>query len=256
MTSDLDVAGLVLVAAAAMAAGLVNAVAGGGSLLSFPALVAAGLPGVTASATNTVALCPGYLGGTFAQRRDLAGQGDRIRQLLPAGVVGGVAGAGLLLVSGERVFAVVVPFLLLFAVALLAFQDRLRAFVLARPHGAGGAVWAVVPIGLAAGYGGYFGAGLGVIVLAVLAVVIDDSLTRLNALKQLVSLAVNVSAAVAFLFSGRIDWTLTLVMAASALIGGMVGGAIASRVPAKLLRGVVVVAGLVLSAVYFARLFR
>ena len=254
MTPELDVARLVLVAAAAMAAGLVNAIAGGGSLLSFPALVAAGLPGVTASVTNTVALCPGYLGGTFAQRRDLAGQAHRIRRLLPAGIIGGVAGALLLLSSGERAFGIVVPFLLLFAVALLALQDRLRAYLLARPRGAFGEAWAIVPVGLAAVYGGYFGAGLGVVVLAVLAVVIDDSLARLNALKQLLSLAVNVSAAIAFLFSGRIDWTLTLVMAVAALIGGTIGGAIASRVPAKLLRGVVVVVGLALAAYYFARL--
>ncbi|MGH7806125.1 MAG: sulfite exporter TauE/SafE family protein [Candidatus Binatia bacterium] len=245
---------LALVALAALAAGLVNAIAGGGSLLSFPALVAAGLPGVTASVTNTVALCPGYLGGTFAQRGDLAGQGRRIRLLLPAGVLGGGVGALLLLASGDAVFDVVVPFLLLFAVVLLALQDRLRAFVLTRPRGAGSETWAIVPVALAAVYGGYFGAGLGVIVLAVLAVVIDDSFTRLNALKQCVSLAVNLSAAIAFLFSGRIDWTLTLVMAVSALIGGAIGGAIASRVPARLLRGIVIAVGLAVSAVYFARL--
>jgi uncharacterized protein len=248
-----DFTRLALVAVAAMAAGLVNAIAGGGSLLSFPALLAAGLPGVTASVTNTVALCPGYLGGTFAQRRDLAGQGRRIVQLLPTSALGGVAGALLLLATGEAMFAVVVPFLLLFAVGLLAFQDRLRRLVLARPRATHGEVWALVPVALAAVYGGYFGAGLGVIVLAVLAVVIDDSLSRLNALKQLVSLAVNVTAAIAFLFSGRIDWTLTLVMAVSALVGGVIGGAIASRVPPKLLRGIVIATGLGVSAVYFAR---
>jgi len=148
-----------------------------------------------------------------------------------------------------------VPFLLLFAVALLAFQNQLQAFTMARKHGAHSETRSIVPVGIAAIYGGYFGAALGVILLAVLVVVIDDSLIRLNALKQLVSLAVNVSAAVVFLFLGRIDWTITLVMAIAALVGGAIGGAIASRVPAKLLRWIVIVAGLGMSAVYFARLF-
>ena len=144
---------------------------------------------------------------------------------------------------------------ILFAVALLAFQNQLQAFTMARKHGAHSETRSIVPVGIAAIYGGYFGAALGVILLAVLVVVIDDSLIRLNALKQLISLAVNVSAAVVFLFLGRIDWTITLVMAIAALIGGAIGGVIASRVPTKLLRWIVIVAGLGMSAVYFARLF-
>jgi uncharacterized membrane protein YfcA len=250
----LDPGRLVLTGGAAVLAGFVNAIAGGGSLISFPALVGAGLPAVIANATNTVALCPGYFGGTFAQRRDLVGQRRRIKMLLPLSAMGGFVGALLLLETGEGAFDVLVPFLLLFAVALLAFQNRLHAFLSARRGGALGEAWAILPVGIAAVYGGYFGAALGVIVLAVLDVVIDDSLVRLNALKQLVSLVVNVSAAAVFLVSGRIDWTITLVMAISALIGGAIGGAIASRVPAKLLRGFVIVAGLGMSAVYFARL--
>jgi uncharacterized membrane protein YfcA len=252
----MDPARLALTGGAALAAGFVNAIAGGGSLISFPALVAAGLPSVTANVTNTVALCPGYFGGTFAQRRDLVGQGRRMAMLTPVSAVGGIAGAMLLLATGERAFDIVVPFLLLFAVALLTFQNRLHAVVMARRRGAHGEAWAIVPVGIAAVYGGYFGAALGVIVLAALDVVVDDSLIRLNALKQVVSLAVNVSAAAVFLLSGRIEWTVTLVMAMTALTGGAIGGAIASRVPAKLLRAIVIVAGLGLSAVYFARLWR
>jgi uncharacterized membrane protein YfcA len=250
----MDALRVALIGGAALAAGLVNAIAGGGSLISFPALVAAGLPALTANVTNTVALCPGYFGGTFAQRRDLVGQRRRLAMLLPASVVGGAAGALLLLRTGERAFEIFVPFLLLFAAALLAFQARLRAFVTGRERRAHGEAWAIVPVGIAAVYGGFFGAALGVIVLAALVVVVDDSLTRLNALKQLVSLAVNVSAAAVFLFSGRIDWTITLVMASAALVGGAIGGTIASRVPAKLLRWVVIVVALGMSAVYFARL--
>ena len=155
----------------------------------------------------------------------------------------------------RETFDILVPFLLLFAVALLAFQNQLQAFMMARKHGAHSETWSIVPVGIAAIYGGYFGAALGVILLAVLVVVVVDSLIRLNALKQLVSLAVNVSAAVVFLFLGQIDWAMTLVMAIAALVGGAIGGAIASRVPAKLLRWVVIAAGLGMSAVYFARLF-
>jgi len=251
---SLDVVSVTLSGGAALAAGLVNAIAGGGSLISFPALVAAGLPAVTANITNTVALCPGYFGGAFAQRRDLVGQRSRVMMLLPTSMIGGVVGALLLLWTGEKPFDILVPFLLLFAVTLLAFQNQLQAFMMARKRGAHSEAWSIVPVGIAAIYGGYFGAALGVILLAVLVVIVDDSLTRLNALKQLVSLAVNVTAAVVFLVLGRIDWTITLIMAVAALVGGAIGGAIASRVPAKLLRWIVIVVGLGMSAVYFARL--
>jgi uncharacterized protein len=250
----MDIASILLIGGAALVAGLVNAIAGGGSLISFPALVAAGLPALTANVTNTVALCPGYFGGTFAQRRDLVGQRSRIAMLLPTSLFGGLAGALLLLWTSEKAFDVLVPFLLLFAVALLFFEDRLRAFVTAHRRGAQSEAWSIVPVGLATIYGGYFGAALGIIVLAVLVVIIDDSIIRLNALKQLISLAANLSAAVVFVFSGRIDWMITFVMAIAALVGGGIGGAIASRVPAKLLRWIVIIVGLGMSAVYFARL--
>ncbi len=248
----MDAAHVALVAGAALAAGAVNAIAGGGSLLTVPALVAAGLPAVTASVTNTVALCPGYLGATWAQRRQLDDQGKRLGELMPAGAIGGLAGALLLLHTGEAVFRLVVPFLILFAAVLLAAQDRLRAFLLARSRGHSPA-WAIVPVGLASVYGGYFGAGLGVIILAALAVVLDDSLTRINALKQAISLACNVTAAVWFLFSGRIDWTITAIMAGASLAGGVLGGALASRIPAKALKWTVIVFAFALAAYYLSR---
>ena len=240
-----------LVAAAAIAGGIVNAIAGGGSLLTFPALVASGVPSVIASLTNTVAMCPGYLGATWAQRRELAGQGRRAAIILPAGAIGGVAGALLLLHTSARAFDTIVPFLLVFAAALLWFGDKLRALL--GKHVAG-EHWGAVPVGLAAIYGGYFGAGLGVIVLASLAVVLDDSLVRINALKQAISLAVNVAAAIVFLWSGEVDWPAALAMAAGALAGGVIGGAIASRVSARVLRIAVVVVALGVAAVYFTKL--
>lgn len=244
---------LVLVGAAAVAGGAVNAIAGGGSLLTFPALLACGVPAVAASATNTVALCPGYLGATWAQRRQLAGQGKRAAMIVPISAIGGAAGALLLLHTGAKTFDVVVPFLLLIAVLLLGFQDRIRArlHVLANNEGL------AAPIaGLAAIYGGYFGAGLGVIVLAALAIVIGDSLVRLNALKQLISLAVNITAAIVFLARAPLDRDTLVVMAACSLVGGVVGGKIASRVSPKMLRALVVTIGGAVAIYYFAKLFQ
>jgi hypothetical protein len=254
MLPSVDAAHLALIAIAAVAGGVVNAIAGGGSLLTFPALVASGVPEIVASLTNTVAMCPGYLGATLAQRRELAGQRSRALVVLPAGAIGGVAGALLLLHTGEGAFDVVVPFLLLFAALLLALQPRLRAWLGKRARRHRSAALAALPVGLAAIYGGYFGAGLGVIVLAALAVILDDDLVRINALKQAISLAVNVAAAIVFVVSGRVDWTAALAMAAGSLVGGAVGGAIASRVSAALLRAVVIVVAVVVAAVYFTKL--
>ena len=243
-----------LVAGAALAAGAVNAIAGGGSLLTFPALVAVGLPAVTASVTNTVALLPGYLGATFAQRRELVGQGRRLRALVPLALAGGVAGGLLLLGTSESLFRVVVPFLILFAAALLALQDPIRARLLARARHGDTLGWALPPVGLAAVYGGYFGAGVGVILLACLAIALDDRLVRLNALKQALSLACNLAAAAFFLRSGRIDWAITGVMAGAALVGGVIGGALVSRIPARVLRWVIVTFAVGLALIFFVRL--
>jgi uncharacterized protein len=239
-----------LAAAAAFVAGAVNAVAGGGSLITFPALVAGGLSAVAASATNTIALCPGYLGATLAQRRELIGQGRRLALLVPAGVVGGVVGAVLLLRTGEAAFAAIVPYLILFAAVLLAAQGWLRGWLVARVPGGHAEAWAIVPVGLAAIYGGYFGAGLGVILLAALAIVVGDSLTRLNAVKQAVSLAVNVAAAITLVGSPRVDWPIAGVMLAASLAGGVAGGLVASRIPPGVLRWTVVALAVIVAAGY------
>jgi hypothetical protein len=242
-----------LAAGAAFLAGGVNAIAGGGSLITFPALVAGGLPAVAASVTNTVAMCPGYFGATLAQRRDLIGQRARALMLLPVGAAGGVAGALLLLHSGEAVFASIVPYLILFAALLLAVQDRLRGWLRARVKGGHSEAWAIAPIGLAAIYGGYFGAGMGVMMLAALAVVIGDSLIRLNALKQALSLAINLAAAVMFVFSDQLDWSVAGVMLAASLAGGALGGMIASRIPAAVLRWTVVTLALIVAILYLVK---
>ncbi len=242
-----------IVALAAAAAGAINALAGGGTLVSFPALTALGLPAVVASITNTVALTPGYLGATWAQLRDLQGQERRLWLFIPAAGLGGIGGGLLLLLSSERLFRGLIPLLIIGAAALLAVQPRLRAWLTARPHDGAPARtyrWATLPIFAAALYGGYFGAGLSVIVLAVLGLALDDDLTRLNALKQALAFAVNVTAALFFLFSGRIVWPVVLVMALFALLGGALGGRLAGRIPPELLRRLVVVIGLGVGLIY------
>ncbi|MEW5981865.1 MAG: sulfite exporter TauE/SafE family protein [Acidobacteriota bacterium] len=243
-----------LITLAAVAAGAVNALAGGGTLITFPMLTAVGVPAVAANVTNTVALCPGYLGATLAQSTDLAGQKGRLWIVLPAGVIGGIAGGVLLLNTGERMFRALVPFLILLASALLAVQEPLRAWLVRRSATTGtrglSERAAVIPVALAAVYGGYFGAGLSVIVLAVLALTLDDSLTRLNALKQGVAFSVNIAAAVFFLFSGQVQWTAAAVMAGGALLGGVLGGRLAGRIKPDLLRGIVVAIGVVVAAIY------
>jgi len=241
---------------AAVAAGLINALAGGGSLITFPTLMAVGIPPVMANVTNTVALCPGYLGATLAQKKDLHGQQKRIRLLLPSAVIGGIIGGILLLNSSDKVFERLIPFLILLAAALLAFQDTLRSWLQRRQGDKKGnipEIWAVLPIALASIYGGYFGAGLGVIELAILGLFLKDNLTRLNALKQLLSLVVNVAAAVFFLFSNHVYWSAAIVVAIGSLIGGLLGGKLARIISPSYLRKTVVILSIITAIVYWLR---
>ncbi len=242
-------------ALAALAAGAVNALAGGGTLITFPMLTFLGIPAVAANVTNTVALCPGYFGGTLAQWNDLKTQKNRLWLIVPASIVGGVVGGYLLLMTGEKLFKELVPYLILLASVLLAVQDPVRAW-LVRRMGAGHAnlekvTW--LPVGLASIYGGYFGAGLSVIVLSALGLTLEDSMTRLNALKQAVAFSVNVAAAIFFIFSGQVVWSAALVMAVGALIGGTLGGRLAGKIKPSTLRWTVVTIGVIISIIYFVR---
>jgi uncharacterized membrane protein YfcA len=246
----------VCVGLAALGAGLVNAVAGGGTLISFPVLTAVGIPAIAANVTNTVALCPGMMGGIMAQRRDLEGQRRRLWMTLPIGAVGGVAGGILLISTAESAFRTIIPYLILLATGLLAAQDWLRSWLIQhqghheRPASFG---QLGLPVGAGAIYGGYFGAGLGVILLAVLGLVLDDTLTRLNALKQTIALAVNLSAAIFFVFSGQVIWPVAIVMAIGALAGGSIGGRFAGRVKPATLRAIVVTLGVIVAIVYLVK---
>lgn len=257
--TEVTLAGLAVAGLAAFAAGIINALAGGGTLVTFPTLVALGIPEVAANVTNTIALCPGYLGGTLAQRKDLLGQGLRLRLLIPAGVAGGIAGGILLVFISPGLFRLIVPFLILLSAFLLAVQERVRGWILSHAGHAGrgddGTIRAVLPIGATAVYGGYFGAGQGVIILSVLGLCVSDTITRLNALKQCLTFSINVSAAVFFLFSGLIVWPVAAVMAAGALAGGAASGRFAGRIDGELLRRAVVAIGLVVGLFLLARLF-
>jgi hypothetical protein len=261
---SLSPAGLALAALAAVAAGAINAVAGGGTLVSFPTLTALGLPVVAANVTNTLAVAPGALGGLVALRRQLEGQGRRLARLAPTAFLGGLSGGWLLLHTDEALFRRLVPWLILGATALLAAQERLRAWLLRRLAGDGGAegtaagtnrgeALATVAVFGASIYGGYFGAGLGVIVLAVLGLVLHDSLTRLNAAKQAIGFAANLAAALLFAVGGPVHWPAALVMAAGAIAGGAIGGRLAGRIRARTLRTLVVATGTIVGLVYLVR---
>jgi uncharacterized membrane protein YfcA len=252
--SDISALAHVGVAGAAVAAGLVNAVAGGGTLITFPVLTALGVPSVRANATNTVSLLPGYLGGAYAQRKDLAGLAPEVRPQLVAAALGGLAGSILLIVTSESVFRQIVPFLILLACGLLAFQDRLRSWIVKegaehKPR----IVLQVGSVGVSAVYGGYFGAGLGIMLIAVLGLFSDLPLTRLNAVKQALAFVINFAAAAFLVFSGKIEWTLVAVMAPAALLGGAIGGRVAGSLPPRRLRAFVVLFGVVVAVVYLVR---
>jgi len=243
---------LLLLLAAGAAAGLLNALAGGGSIFTFPVLILAGIPPIAANITNTVALCPGYVGGVLAQRRDLEGQGRRMLLLLPLAAAGGVAGALLLAQSSDALFEGLVPVLLIVACALLAIQDRIRA-ALQKRFARLGLGWAIVPVLIAAVYGGYFGAGISVIFLAVIGLTIDDTLTRLNGLKQAMSLVTNVAAATLFVASGHVVWPAAAAVAAGSLAGGAAGGKLARSVKPATLRLIVIAIGVATAIAFVVR---
>jgi uncharacterized membrane protein YfcA len=241
----LDAARLVLVAGAALLAGAVNAVAGGGTLLSFPSLLLLGFPALTANVTSTLGLLPGYAGGSLAYRVELSVQRERVRFLAPISVVGAIGGAFLLTRTSNTVFAAIVPWLILAACALLLLQPVVTARVRARrpvreQHRSPLLVAAQFLGGV---YGAFFGAGLSVMMLAVLGLFIRDDLQRLNALKGMLALIINVVAAIYFAFFGPVSWIAVEVMLPMSALGGFVGVALARRLPPTVLRTLVVAFG-------------
>jgi uncharacterized membrane protein YfcA len=243
-----------LVLGAGLAGGATNALAGGGTLITFPALLAAGLPAVQANTTSSVGLVAGYAGGSVAYRRELQGQRDRAQPLVLAGVLGGLVGAVLLLLTPGEGFEAVVPWLVLLACFLLAVQPRLARQLAARGLAGAHPGWeAALAIGLGAVYGSYFGAGLGVIMLAVLGLLVADDLQRLNALKGVLSLVINLVGALVFVVTGNVDWLAALLLAAGAAVGAALGVRLARRLPAAWVRVGVVVVGVSVAVVLLLR---
>ena len=244
---------------AAIVAGMFNALAGGGTLITFPTLLSIGLTPVVANVTNTIALCPGFLGGTLAQTGDLKNQKKRLWLAVPAALLGGLTGGFLLLRTSERLFSNLVPFLILLAASLLALQNPLRNWLTRRQSQTTARnipeTWIFLPVFLGAIYGGYFGAGLSIIMLAVLGLILNDNLTRLNALKQSIGLSANFAAALLFVFSGKVNWSVGAVMMVGALLGGSLGGRLASRVQPNVLRWIVVTIGFIVGTVYLVKTY-
>ncbi|MGH3828780.1 MAG: sulfite exporter TauE/SafE family protein [Pseudonocardiaceae bacterium] len=246
---------LALLLVAGVLAGTVNALAGGGSLLLFPALLAVGLPPLAANVTNSVIQCPGYLGFALGSRRELHGQRGRLRSTAAAAGAGALVGSLLLLVLPATVFDAVVPALVALASVLLGIQPRLTRWI-GEPEpepGAPDRLVVLLPVVfLGAIYGGYFGGALSVILLAVLALTAHDDLRRLNAAKGVLALIISVVSVVVFTISAPVDWLAVALLAPTTLAGGFVGAKLARRLPAHVLRGAVVVLGLAVSIYLFA----
>ncbi|MFI5491848.1 sulfite exporter TauE/SafE family protein [Actinoplanes sp. NPDC051859] len=247
----MDVGQVLLLVVAGLAAGVVNAVAGGGSLITFPSLLGAGLPSVAANVTNSVSVFPGYVSSVVGSRADLAGQRRRLVAIVPTSVVGGAVGCALLLNTPARAFEVIVPFLVLGATATLAFQDRLK-----RSGGTDRTTALHLVVFVGAVYGGYFGAALGVMYVAALALVVNESLNRINALKNVLSASVGLVTVVVFALFAEIHWGAVAAVAPATVVGGYVGARIARRLPAPVLKGLIVTFGAVIGVVLLWRAFR
>lgn len=252
--SIIEYLGLLL---AAFTAGAINAVAGGGSLISFPALIAFGYPSKTANVTNTVALWPGYLAGSVGYRAELRLQRRRLLALAAPSIVGALAGSVILISTPQSAFDVIVPFLILFACALMAFQDRLAAFAQTHRLASRGADHVPLPLlastFVLAIYGAYFGAGLGILTLAFLSILLPDDIQHSNALKGMLSLIINAIAVVYFALFGPVEWAPAAVMAAGAMAGGYLGVGVARRLGRQWLRVAVIAYGLVVVVVLLVR---
>jgi len=253
---------IIFLLAAGLAAGAVNAVAGGGSLITFPALLSTGLSQVVANVTNSVAVSPGYVASVYGSRSDLRelaeSRGRRtLVHLLPTVMVGTAIGCTLLLATPAAAFRVIVPFLVLGAAAVLAFQTRLRA-VVGHPRDMSPRQRTLslhLMSGIGAIYGGYFGAALGVMLVAGLGLVLDESLVRISALKNAISMVVGLGTVVAFAIFGHVDWAAVATLAPATLAGGYVGSRVARRLPPVVLRTVIVTLGTVVGIILAIKAF-
>jgi hypothetical protein len=243
----------IVIIAAGMAAGAVNTIVGSGSLITFPTLLLLGYPPIVANVSNTVGLVPGSISGSIGYRRELAGQRSRALPLMIAAGLGGLTGAALLLVLPAAAFERIVPILILVACGLVAVQPRLSAWVAARrlrlghdPRRGGGPVL-TISIYLTGIYGGYFGAAQGVILIALLAILIDDDLQRLNGLKNVITAVVNSVAAIIFILVAPVAWGPAILLAIGSTIGGQLGAVVGRRLSPLALRVAIIAIGTLVS---------
>lgn len=250
---------LAAIALAGGGAGFINSVAGSGTLITFPTLLALGVPPVTANVSNNVGLVPGAVSGAWGWRHELTGQRRRLTRLATASVIGGLVGAALLLVLPEDSFEAVVPVLVVLGVVLVAVQHRVNGWLSDRAAARGDdgprrdARWLWPTVGLTGVYGGYFGAAQGILLMAVLGTGTADSLKRDNAFKIVLSGIVNATAAVVFIVVAHVDWTIVLVIAVGSVVGAQVGAHLGRRMPDVVLRVVIVVVGVAALVVFLLR---
>ena len=247
---------LALLLAAAFTAGALNAVAGGGSFLTLPALVFTGVPPVIANATGTVALLPGYMAGAWGFKDDMAPPpGLSMKQVVLLSLIGGSAGAALLLFTPDATFRKVVPWLLLAATAMFAFGPQLRAWAAGKnaTHAAPSAAKAAVGMLVVAIYGGYFNGGLGILLLALFGLLGQTQLNAMNGMKNLVSALLTAIAVVIYAVGGIVQWQQALIMMVAATLGGYLGARVARKIPAHVLRWGIVATGLVMAGLFFMK---
>ncbi|WP_428698239.1 sulfite exporter TauE/SafE family protein [Stappia sp.] len=239
-----------LLAAAAFAAGILNTIAGGGSFLTFPALVYVGVPPVMANATSAFAVTPGYVGGALGFRRELKTlDGGMLLRICAAGITGGILGGLLLTVTPASMFNAIVPGLLLFATVIFALGERMV------PLMRGGGISPALGVFVVAVYGGYFNGGLGIVLLALFALLGMTSLPLMNGLKNLLSFFLSCASLAVFALGGLIDWRPAALMAVFAIAGGFAGAGVSRRISKPHLQILIVVTGVVMSGVFFYRLF-
>ena len=247
---------LALLLAAAFTAGALNAVAGGGSFLTLPALVFTGVPPVIANATGTVALLPGYMAGAWGFKDDMAPPpGLSMKQVVLLSLIGGSAGAALLLFTPDATFRKVVPWLLLAATAMFAFGPQLRAWAAGKnaAHAAPSVAKAAVGMLIVAIYGGYFNGGLGILLLALFGLLGQTQLNAMNGMKNLVSALLTAIAVVIYAVGGIVEWKQALIMMVAATLGGYLGARVARKIPAHILRWGIVATGLVMAGLFFMK---
>lgn len=254
---------MAVVALAGVAAGTINTIVGSGSLITFPTLLALGVPPVTANVSNNIGLVPGTISGAYGYRAELTGQRSRLRWLVPASAAGGLIGAGLLLVLPPAAFKAIVPVLIGVGVLLVVVQPALSRRVAregghtaapepgarrgvqpgAQPGAPRGAWWVPAAVGAAGVYGGYFGAAQGVLLMGVLGLGVANGIQQNNAVKNVLAGVVNGVAALVFIVATHVDWRIVVLIAVGSVVGGQIGATVGRRMPPQVLRAAIVVVG-------------